>query len=289
MPPWPAIAGYGQFANDNSLTLRETQFIVSWVEGLGPRNAGTVFTNVVDSSGKAREAVRAQPHSGHWQLGEPDLIRSLEAQTIDSGTGNAVRRTVLDPGLRAERRVRAVEYMPGDRRVVRAAFFTLQETGQWIGAWTPWYGFMELPAGAVFRIPAGAHVVAEIHYKAANERVVERGSVGMFFDDKPGGMVVSDLVLQAEAVAGGRFRRESLLTADVHAAALRVETAAGVKSVEVSSRRADGGTDVLLFAKDIPAEWPTPYIFKKPVLLRRGSRLAVTSYGAAVRLTVSRF
>ena len=40
MPPWAAVPGYGQFVNDNSLTLRETQFIVSWVEGLGPRNAG---------------------------------------------------------------------------------------------------------------------------------------------------------------------------------------------------------------------------------------------------------
>src|SRR5262249_17155732 len=42
MPPWAAVPGYGQFANDNSLALRETQFIISWVEGLGPRNSGTV-------------------------------------------------------------------------------------------------------------------------------------------------------------------------------------------------------------------------------------------------------
>src|SRR4029077_8686956 len=28
MPPWAAVQGYGQFTNDNSLTLRETQFIV---------------------------------------------------------------------------------------------------------------------------------------------------------------------------------------------------------------------------------------------------------------------
>ncbi|MFM2126180.1 MAG: hypothetical protein RL328_2631, partial [Acidobacteriota bacterium] len=46
MPPWPALPGYGQFANDNSLTLRESQFVISWVEGLGPRNSGTVFLNV---------------------------------------------------------------------------------------------------------------------------------------------------------------------------------------------------------------------------------------------------
>src|SRR5437870_3233780 len=121
MPPWPAVPGYGQFANDNSLTLRETQFMVSWVEGLGPRNSGTVFTNVIDSSGKPPAAVRAKADVGHWQLGRPDLTRQLHEETIEPGQGKQVKQTIVDLGLTAERRVRAIEYMPGDRRAVRAA------------------------------------------------------------------------------------------------------------------------------------------------------------------------
>ena len=58
MPPWKAVSGYGQFANDNSLTLRESQFVVSWVEGLGPRNGGTVFTNVADVDAPPPKPVR---------------------------------------------------------------------------------------------------------------------------------------------------------------------------------------------------------------------------------------
>ena len=73
MPPWTAVPGYGDFANDNSLTLREVQFMVSWVEGLGPRNAGTVFLNVQDPGARPREEVKAQAHTGHWQLGQPGL------------------------------------------------------------------------------------------------------------------------------------------------------------------------------------------------------------------------
>ena len=167
MPPWAAVQGYGHFANDNSLTLRETQFVVSWVEGLGPRNAGVVFTNVVDPNAKRREAVKAHPKFGQWDLGEPDLTRPLSPNTIESGGGLSVVRTVVDLGLTSPRRVRAVQFMPGDRRVVRAAFFTIQETGQWIGAWTPWYGFIELPTAATLRLEPGAHVVAEIHYQPA--------------------------------------------------------------------------------------------------------------------------
>ncbi len=168
MPPWAAVPGYGQFVNENSLTLRESQFIVSWVEGLGPRNAGTVFTNTAVS--ERPKEVRAHTDFDRWQLGEPSLTRQLPPTTIEA---NEVKRTVIDLGLTSERRLRGLEYMPSDRRVVRAAFFTIQETGQWIGSWTPWYGFMNLPKGTAYRLPAGSHIVAEIQYRTAKERVVE--------------------------------------------------------------------------------------------------------------------
>jgi hypothetical protein len=289
MPPWAAVPGYGQFANENSLTLRETQFLVSWVEGLGPRNAGTVFTNVVDSAGKPRTAVRAQPHSNHWQLGEPNWTRQLASQTVESGSGKQIKQTVVDLGLTAERRIKALEYMPGDRRVVRAAFFSVQETGQWIGSWTPWYGYASFPDGTAVRLPAGAHIVAEIHYQSIAQPVVEKGTLGLFFADKPAATTISNVLLEAKVPNGDRFRAETRVTADTRAVALRLETAAGVKSVEVSSRRADGGTDVILFAKDIRADWPTPYILNEPVLIRRGSVLSVTAHGGPVKLTVSRY
>ena len=73
--------------------------------------------------------VRADANFGQWQLGSPSLTRELPANTIAAQRTDFVTRTVVDLGLTSERRVRALEYMPGDRRVVRAAFFTLQETG----------------------------------------------------------------------------------------------------------------------------------------------------------------
>src|SRR6266850_4145359 len=199
MPPWAAVPGYGRFANDNNLTLRETQFMISWVEGLGPRNAGTVFLNVQDSGAARPKPVQAQAAFGQWQLGEPSLMRELPANTIEPQASNEIKRTVIDLGLTAERRVRALEYMPGDRRVVRAAFFTVQETGQWIGSWTPWFGYTQVPAGSAYRLPAGSHVVAEIHYKGANEHVVDEGTLGLFFGDQTTPKAVSEVVLAPKA------------------------------------------------------------------------------------------
>ena len=209
MPPWPAVQGYGQFANDNSLTLRETQFIVGWVEGLGPRNAGTVFTNIADAGAAARSMPMSMPmpgHTGHWHLGEPDLMLALPSSTIDAGQADQVKRTIVDPQLKTPRAIRGVEYMPGDRRVVRAAFFTVQETGQWIGSWTPWYGYTQVPAGSAYRLPAGAHIVAEIHYRGAKEQVVDRGMLGLLFADQAAMRSVSDLVLEPK---GGKAAGDS--------------------------------------------------------------------------------
>src|SRR5207247_11345985 len=102
-----------------------------------------------------------------------------------------VKRAVIDLGLTSERRVRGLEYMPGDRRVVRAAFFTVQETGQWLGSWTPWYGFVKLPPGAAYRLPAGSHIVAEVRCRGAQCRVVERGMLGLHLADQPAPDAVS--------------------------------------------------------------------------------------------------
>jgi hypothetical protein len=41
---------------------------------------------------------------------------------------------------------------------------------------------------------------------------------------------------------------------------------------------------VLLFAKGPSADWPTPYILAEPMVLRRGTTIAVTAYGSATSL-----
>jgi hypothetical protein len=304
MPPWAAMSGYGRFANENIVTLRESQFIVSWMEGLGPRNAGKVFTNTAAQAGATPVAARAHIDLGVWHLGQPDIVRDIPPQIVEPGRPDDVVRTLVDLGTSGERRVRAFEYRPGDRRVVRAAFFSVQETGQWVGSWTPWYGFVKLPANVAYRLPAGAHIAAEIHYRHTNERVVDRGRIGLFVDTGTAAKPVSDLVLavRRESVAptgakSVRFRADTVLTVDTTLLALRPDLPPGVTSIEVAARRPDGGTNVLLFAKDIPDAWPTPYIFRDPVTLPRGTTLSVTAYMNAapspgpesVRLIVSSY
>ena len=295
MPPWSAVAGYGAFVNDNNLTVRETQFLVSWVEGLGPRNAGTVFLNVA-RPGAAPSEVRATAHVGHWQLGEPDVSHPLPATRVETDHTDFVQRMVVDTGLRSARRMRAIEFQPGDRRVVRAASFFVEGTGQWLGSWTPWYGFVKLPDGVTTRLPARSRIVAEVHYRAADRPVIDRGTIGLFFSQENASSVSSDVVLDAKTVMPGKLRAIRRLSRDTGVWALRPDLVTGIESIEVSARTPDGGTEILLLSKNPPIEWPTPYIMKTPRLLPRGTQIALVVQRRAgvaadggVRLTMSTY
>src|SRR5262245_56386650 len=212
MPPWSAVAGYGEFINDNHLTLRESQFLVSWVEGLGPRNAGKVFLNVVDPKAAATQEIRATTHANHWQLGQPDL--SIRVGSGDRASN--VRRTTVDPGLTAPRQIRALEFLPGDRGRITAAVFSVEATDQWLATWTPWHSFVNLPDDVVYRLPAKTRIVVDIHYRGTSEPAVAAGTLGLFFSapgslsnpesriPNPGVKAATDFVLDARPTIGSR-------------------------------------------------------------------------------------
>ena len=120
---------------------------------------------------------------------------------------------------------------------------------------------MSLPDNVAYRLPAGTRIVADIHYRGASERVVDRGTLGVFFAKSPAGESATDLVIDARAnrpaVAPSALRRgrpggeasfngRTPITADTTVWAIQPEIVAGLSSLEVSARRPDGGTDVLL-------------------------------------------
>ena len=130
---------------------------------------------------------------------------------------------------------------------------------------------------------------------------MDQGTLGLFFADQSEPKPVSDLVLEAKGevpagTASQKFRAVTRLAADTDALALRVESQPGVKSIEVSARKPDGTTTVMLFDKNIRQAWPTPFIFKDPVSLPKGAELAVVAYysnpgsrqeAGGIRLTVA--
>jgi hypothetical protein len=119
---------------------------------------------------------------------------------------------------------------------------------------------------------------------------VDSGTLGLFFADGAAPNRVSALTLTSKAGANReRHRGETTVTADTRAVALKLELEPGVRSVEVSARRPDGGADILFFGKDFSSEWPTPFIFRQPVRIRRGTVLSITAYGGLAKATLIRY
>ena len=244
MPPWPAQAGYGDFTNDNRLTQREIDFLVSWAESYGPRNNGEVYRGLTVQTAAAKP-IQAHADFESWELGKPDVVLPVSAR--------------IDLKLKSDRWLRALEYKPADRRTVHEVSFAIEESGQWIGSWTPWQGFVSFPQGLALRLPAGSHLVA---------RTAGAGSIGLYFAKEPPVRTVTSFVLDA---------KPTRLTQDTNILALEPTLQRSTQSIEVSARMPTGATQVLLFARDIPLDWPTPYVFRRVVSLPRGTELKVLS------------
>lgn len=304
MPPWRAVRGYGQFANDLALTTRELQFIVAWVEGNGPKSKDQRLVVNLDQ-GNTPEAERLKPDFGRWELGKPDLLKLIDPYIVMPGQGEGVRRVTIDLGLNADSWVRAMEYKPADRRVVRAVFFSLQETGEWLGSWTPWYGITILPTKIAYRVSARSHIVAEIHYQSSDQPVEDKGTLGIYWAQGTPARHPFNIDVEAkpEGTPGAprqKFSGSVKVPTDVNVLALKPDLPTGVESVEVSAKKPDGTVEVLLLLRDVLAQWPTPYILKDPVTIPKNSELALTVYysrsaltddpaRASIRLTMSVF
>lgn len=281
MPPWRAVAGYSEFANDTALTSRELQFITAWIDGNGPKTKDQRLVVNVDA-GSTVESERLKPDFARWQLGKPNLMKAVPPTMVAAAEGDSVRRVVVDLGLSSMRTVRALEYKPGDRRVVRAAYFYLEQSGQWLGSWTPWYSTTSLPDKAAYVLPPGSKIVAEIYYRGANVPVQDSGTIGLYWSSVAPSETTAELPVVttpgAAADAAGLLKATGslMLKADTTILAFKPAVQDGLESLAVGARRPDGRVQVMLLVRDPLPEWPTPYILKAPIRLPAGTEIFVS-------------
>jgi hypothetical protein len=277
MPPWGAVTGFGHFSNDVSLTQREMDIILSWADGGAP--SGVL---------KVEESIPPVyvPSEPMWETGEPDeVIAIAKPFTVEAGSGDQVRTFELKSQLSSPRLAKALAFKPGDRRVVRYAAIYAAGTGRWLWTWTPWHTWIDLPDAVGYKLPARAVLRVEIGYRAMEETVIDKSEIGLYFDDAPARRDATPVVITpaaARAIKTGstaeKVRAEALVRGASRGLAIWPELGEGAKSVEISAIAPDGVVEPLLWVKDVRADWPTPYVFRSPISLARGTRLVMTTY-----------
>jgi len=275
MPPWTAVRGYGRFSNDISLSAREMEVILSWADGGAPSG--------VTKAEEPIPPVFVAPEPS-WDRGTPDAVLPIgPGEAIAAGAPFAIKRFVVATGFTAPRKIRAIALKPGDRRVVRHAAFYEEGTGRWLGAWTPWETASELPKGIAHQLAAGARIAVEIGYSGAEQAVTDRSELGLYFDRAESAGTSAISLAAAETplppgAAGQRVRTETTLTTETSGLAFWPDPGPGVRSIEIAATSPDGVTTPLLWIKDFRTDWRSSYVLAKPVLLARGTRLAMTAY-----------
>jgi mono/diheme cytochrome c family protein len=207
MPPWKPVEG-ATFAGARRLTDEEIATLAAWVDGGTPE-------------GNPLEAPAPRRFADGWQLGEPDLVLTMDEDFELGATGTDLYRCfVLPTSLGEDRYVAAVEVRPGNRRIVHHALMFADRWGRakrleeqarlketttdvdrgpgyslpislafWPGflpsgglsGWAPGILPHPLPEGVGYRLPRNADVVLQLHYHRTGRVEKDRTSVGFYF------------------------------------------------------------------------------------------------------------
>jgi hypothetical protein len=276
MPPWSAAGGYGHFANDMSLTAREMSLILSWTDGGAP--SGVLLVD------EDKQPVFV-PSLTSWEQGEPDdVVKIAEQVKVAAGSPFRVERFEVNPAFKQARSLRAFQFNPADRKVIRYAAVYETRTGRWLGTWTPSSQVSLQPANLGVEVNANTRLTVEIGYRGNPEGDGSgAGDLGFYYWVKPTRSpsfltVTPPPVAVAANKKNERVRGEITIKSAVSATALWPKLDPGARSVEVTAIRPDGTVEPMLWLNNYRVEWPTAYILKEPVALPAGTRLVMTAF-----------
>lgn len=302
MPPWiPGPETTHRFVGQRYLSDRELDLVSEWVE------QGCVLGDEADLPPPAEFAAG-------WQLGSPDLVvRMPEPFMVPASGPDLMQNFVIPIDIPEDKLVAAVEFHPGNHRVVHHAVLFLDDSGQArkLDAATPGPGYANfggpgfLPSGALGgwsvgntarRLPndmgrylkKGSDLVVQVHYHPTGKVEVDQSEIGLYFVDKP----VEELLGEPAKLVGSiwmanyemdipageaNYRRSTSYTLpkDVIMVGIVPHMHLLGKSMRVTAKQPQKEPEVLI---DIPVwdyNWQDEYYYERPFRLKAGTQLVV--------------
>lgn len=291
MPPWKPQPGHGDFADARRLTDPEIALIDRWVQSgarEGDRIDGPLPTIASES----------------WEFGKPDLVISMpEAYTLTADGTDVIRSFVIPvPGSRG-RFVRAVEFHPGNARVVHHANIKVDARGSsrrldaedaapgfdgssrdakfpdgYFLGWTPGQRAYTSPGNSWY-LPAGADLVIELHLTRTGKAEQVQASVGLFLSDVPPSRNPYMIRLGSQRIdipAGARgyvTTDRYVLPVDVDLLAVQPHAHNLARSTKAFAVLPAGRREWLIDIIDWDFRWQDVYRYAAPVHLPRGTVL----------------
>jgi hypothetical protein len=276
MPPWFADPTGPAVRGGHQLPTKDLDMLLSWVVGGTPRFDEKSFVFVPMAG--VESPVYGGP-SPDWAGGPPDLkLQMPAAHTLPAGVMEADHEVTIPTGLKQEQWVRFVDLLPGERSMVRDAVISI-ENGPVLAAWVPGHQPIDAPAGAAFRVPAGANLRLKIHYKKnyndEQNAKSDRSSVGLYFTDAPlSGRSIDALVL---STSEDGIRLGGVMKTGGRVVGFRPSFDQAYSAVHVEAVAPNGRRVTLLKLRSAQPQWYRRYWLQEPIEVPQGSRIEATA------------
>lgn len=291
MPPWLPEPGHGEFADARRLSEDQIGTIRRWVE------QGMI-------EGDKSNLPPTPVFNDAWQLGQPDLIVEMpRPYTLPAGTTDVFRNFVIPIPITKTRYVKAVELLPGDKKVFHHANILIDRTGGsrrrdeqdnevgfggmdvavesesfdpdshflfWKPGSAPW---VELDGMAWVATP-GTDLVLNLHMQPSGKPETIKARIGLYFTDRAPSKFPMLLQLEHDGVIDippGKknfvITDEFTLPVDVDALAVYPHAHYIGKDLQALATLPDGTKKPLVWIKDWDLNWQAVYRYERPVFL----------------------
>ena len=285
MPPWHADPLIGQFSNDRSLSNKEIQTLVHWIEAGAPRGEGTdpLLETIINQSEWANEE----------ELGPPDYIINIPSTDIPATGVVDYQYKFVKNTVGKDVWVKAAEILPGDKAVLHhviTSFGQLETRGPRKGklkyrdrkglrGYAPGINSNPYPDGGGIFLPANVAFEFQMHYTPVGRATVDETRMGIWVaQEKPKHEIFSMILLnpRIRIPAGTKEHKESasrVVSKDALLYSVLVHAHYRGKKMVVAAYYPNGKTEVLLSVPNYDFNWQTSYDLEEPKFIPAGTTL----------------
>jgi hypothetical protein len=297
MPPWKPSAGVGpKLKHDRSLSPAEIAVLRAWAAAGAPR-------------GEEEHMPSPAQFPEGWALGTPDLVlEPAEDFAVPASGPDLYRCFVIPTDLPRDVAISAVEYRPGNRRVVHHMMAFLDTAGGGrkrdadepgpgytsysgagvdvvgdLGGWAAGSEPVHLPEGIGRPLPRRADVILQVHYHPSGKPETDRTRLGIYFARKP----IKQMLHWANATnynfrlpAGNpdvEVKASWFVPVDVEALGVTPHMHQLGRDFRMTVTDPKGHTRDLIHIGDWDPSWQNTYYFEKPITLTKGSTVKVVA------------
>jgi mono/diheme cytochrome c family protein len=283
MPPWGADPAHGTFKNDPSLTQKQIDTIVAWVDAGAPK-------------GDDKDLPPAPKFAEGWSIGTPDAVFEMDEVFSIPATGAVPYQYVkATTGLKEDKWIQAIEIHPGARAQVHHVIAFTQPAGSApkpggelgptnIGGVTPNKPGLVFEPGVAKLLRGNSDIVMQMHYTTNGTEAKDRTTIGVIYAKQPptkmaaGGLVINPRFVIPANDGNAEVRATTPLNRDTIVTSLTPHMHVRGKDMIYIAHYPDGTDETLLSVPKYDFNWQISYELATPKVLPKGTKIEVIAH-----------